>query len=123
MIHRCLTKTIWNRNNSGVADGTSVFVENIFESRYKHAHELNRMGANIKTLGKVAIIEGVKSLHAAKVRSTDLRGGAAVCIAALAAEGVSEVSDIYHIDRGYSDFEDKLKNIGAKIERCYYEKL
>ena len=103
------------------ARGTSVFVENIFENRYKHVCELCKMGANIKTLGKVAIVEGVENLSSAKVRSTDLRGGAALCVAALSAEGRSEIEDIYHIDRGYSDFEEKLKNIGAKIERCHHE--
>jgi UDP-N-acetylglucosamine 1-carboxyvinyltransferase len=101
-----------------LCQGTSVFVENIFQNRYKHASELTRMGANIKTHGRVAVVEGVKTLSGAKVTSTDLRGGAALCVAALAAQGDSEIGDIYHIDRGYCDFENKLKNIGAKIKRC-----
>lgn len=101
-----------------LAHGTSVFVENIFENRFRHAGELCRMCANIKTHGKVAVVEGVKQLHAAKVESTDLRGGAALAVAALAAQGESEITHIHHIDRGYSDFSEKLQKIGAKIKRC-----
>ncbi len=104
-----------------VARGTSIFVENIFENRFRHAGELNRMGANIKTHGKVAVVEGVKSLHSATVDSTDLRGGASLVVSALCAEGISEIREIHHIDRGYSDFEEKLKKIGAKIKREEYE--
>ncbi len=104
-----------------LSHGTSIFVENIFENRYRHAGELNRMGANIKTHGKVAVVEGVKTLHAAVVESTDLRGGASLAVAALSAEGISEITHIHHIDRGYSDFKQKLQKIGAKIERHEYE--
>ena len=102
---------------STLAQGTSVFVENIFESRYKHAAELMRMGARIKVEGRVAVVEGVPALHSAQVRCTDLRGGAALCIAALAAAGVSRVSDIAHIERGYERLEEHLSSLGAKITR------
>ena len=106
---------------STVAIGNSIFVENIFENRFRHVGELLRMGANIKTQGKIAVVEGVNSLHSALVESTDLRGGAALVIAALRAEGTSEITHIHHIDRGYSDFSDKLQKIGVKIKRCEYE--
>lgn len=98
-----------------IAGGTSIFIENIFESRYKHVDELIRMGANIKVEGRVAVVEGVQRLHSATVKCTDLRGGAALCIAALAAEGVSEITDTKHIERGYEDFVDCLKKLGANI--------
>lgn len=104
-----------------VAAGNSIFVENIFENRFRHVGELLRMGANIKTQGKVAVVEGVKTLHSAKVESTDLRGGAALAVAAIQAQGTSEITHIHHIDRGYSDFSDKLQKIGVKIKRCEYE--
>jgi UDP-N-acetylglucosamine 1-carboxyvinyltransferase len=98
-----------------VANGTSVFVENIFESRYKHAAELARMGAKIKIEGRVAVVEGVERLHSATVVCTDLRGGAALATAALAAEGISEITEIHHIERGYQDFEMHLTALGADI--------
>jgi len=97
--------------------GATVFEENIFESRYRHVDELTRMGADIQVSGRVAVVNGVERLHGAKVRSTDLRGGAALCVAALAAEGVSRVEDIHHIDRGYEDLARDLTALGAKIER------
>ncbi len=100
-----------------VADGTSVFIENIFESRYKHAGELIRLGAKIKIEGRVAIVEGVKRLYGSEVVSTDLRGGAALVIAGLAAEGITEVTQIHHIDRGYEKIEENLRGIGAVIKR------
>lgn len=100
-----------------VANGTSVFVENIFESRYKHVSELIRMGARIKVEGRVAVVEGVSELHSAQLQCTDLRGGAALCIAALTAQGISEINDIKHIERGYEDFEINLSTLGAKISR------
>lgn len=102
---------------SCIADGTSVYVENIFESRYKHAGELSRMGAKIKIEGRVAVVEGVDSLHGASVVCTDLRGGAALVTAAIAARGKSEISDIYHIERGYQDFDKNLALLGAMIEK------
>lgn len=100
-----------------VADGSSMFVENIFEARYKHVGELTRLGAQIKTEGRVAVVEGVRRLHSAIVRCTDLRGGAALAVAALAAEGVTELVDIRHIDRGYADFERCLRSLGARVTR------
>ncbi|MCL2088262.1 MAG: UDP-N-acetylglucosamine 1-carboxyvinyltransferase [Oscillospiraceae bacterium] len=100
-----------------IANGTSVFVENIFESRYKQVSELRKMGADIRIEGKVAVIEGVDRIYGANVRATDLRGGASLIIAGLAAEGETVISDIYHIDRGYERIEDNLRSIGAKIKR------
>lgn len=100
-----------------IACGNSLFVENIFESRYKHVGELLRLGANIKVEGKVAIIDGVKGLSAASVESTDLRGGAALVVAGLAAEGMTEVKNLAHIDRGYESIENSLSSIGAVIKR------
>lgn len=99
------------------AEGTSIMVENIFESRYKHVGELRRMGADIKVEGKVAIIEGVKKLYGAQVQATDLRGGAALVLAALCAEGTSYISEIKHIDRGYENIENTFNSIGARILR------
>lgn len=84
-----------------VSDGISIFVENIFESRYKHVGELCRLGANIKVEGRVAIVEGVPRLFGASVEAPDLRGGAALIVAGLAADGLTEVSGLRHVDRGY----------------------
>jgi UDP-N-acetylglucosamine 1-carboxyvinyltransferase len=100
---------------SCVADGTSVFVENIFESRYKHVGELLRMGAKIKVEGRVAVVEGVEKLNGASVCCSDLRGGAALVTAALAAEGISEIDRIAHLGRGYQYFDKNLAALGAKI--------
>ncbi|MBR3816828.1 MAG: UDP-N-acetylglucosamine 1-carboxyvinyltransferase [Clostridia bacterium] len=102
---------------AAISEGTSVIVENIFESRFKHVSELTRMGAKIKIEGRVALIDGVRSLHGACVTSSDLRGGAALVVAALAAEGRSEINCPRHIDRGYEKIEDCLKMIGADIYR------
>ncbi|MBQ3093537.1 MAG: UDP-N-acetylglucosamine 1-carboxyvinyltransferase [Clostridia bacterium] len=102
---------------TAVADGTSVFVENMFDSRYKHVSGLLRMGARIKTEGRAAIVEGVKRLHGAKVCCTDLRGGAALLVAALAADGVTEIDRLCHLDRGYVAPEDTLRQLGAEIRR------
>lgn len=99
------------------ASGTSVFVENIFENRYKHVGELVKMGADIKVEGKVAIVRGVKKLYGTTVCSTDLRGGAAMVIAGLAADGITTVTDIHHIDRGYDDIEGVLGAVGARVLR------
>lgn len=99
------------------AHGTSVIVENIFENRYRQVDELVRMGANIKVEGKVAVIEGVKNLYGANVVATDLRGGVALVIAALAADGETVISNIKLIDRGYEDIEKQLDSVGAKIYR------
>lgn len=100
-----------------VAQGTSVFVENIFENRYKHVGELSRMGADIRVEGKVAIVNGVPKLFGATVKATDLRGGAAMVLAGLCAEGETVVSDVFHIDRGYECMEKDLAKLGAKIYR------
>ena len=100
-----------------VADGSSMMVENIFEARYKHVGELMRMGAQIDLSDRVSVIKGVKKLHGAAVECTDLRGGAALVIAALSAEGESIITRLRHIDRGYSDMENKLRLLGAEIKR------
>ena len=100
-----------------ISKGTSVFVENIFESRYKYIDELKRFGAKIKTEGKVAVIEGVRKLSAANVRCTDLRGGAALVLAGLVAEGETKISEIHHIERGYDDIVGTLSSVGAIISQ------
>ena len=97
-----------------MAQGTTVFVENIFENRYKYTEELKRLGAKIKTEGKVAVVEGVKNLSAACCECTDLRGGAALVVAALATEGVTEISKIEHILRGYDDITGNINLLGGK---------
>lgn len=102
---------------ASVASGTSVFIENIFESRYKHISELIRLGAKIKVEDKVAVVEGVSELSGAGLVSPDLRGGAALVIAALCAKGESEISQIHHIDRGYESIEKNLSLVGADIKR------
>ena len=99
------------------AEGTSVFVETIFENRYRCASELMRMGADIRIEGRVAVVCGVPKLYGTKVAATELRGGAALVIAALGAEGESEVSGIEHIERGYEKLDVVLKGLGANIER------
>ncbi len=100
-----------------VAKGPSVVIETVFENRFMHVGEFNRMGANIKTDGNYAIIPGDKALTGAQVVATDLRAGAAVVLTGLVAEGTTEVSQIYHIDRGYENFVEKLKALGASIMR------
>ena len=98
-----------------LARGTSVFVENIFENRYRYIDELNRLGAKIKTEGKVAVIEGVDRLSCAKCSCTDLRGGAALVCAALAASGETEIDNIYHIQRGYENIKQNLLRLGGVV--------
>ena len=100
-----------------VSFGTSVVVENIFEMRFKHARELVKMGADIKICGKTAIINGVKSLYGASVKAEDLRGGAALVLAGLSAEGRTTVHNAYHVERGYYLFDKKLRMLGADIKR------
>ncbi len=100
-----------------IADGTSVFIENIFESRYKHIGELLRFGAKIHAEGRMAVVEGVKTLNGAIVKATDLRGGSAMILAGLSANGITEITEIHHIDRGYEEPEKVLENIGADIKR------
>lgn len=97
--------------------GSSTVIETVFENRYMHINELNQMGADIEIDGRTAIIPGGRSLRGTAVVSTDLRAGAALVLAALAAEGTTEISEIYHIERGYSEFVDKLTAIGGKITR------
>ncbi len=100
-----------------LAEGTSVFVETIFDSRYRHVPELIRLGAQIKAEGRVAVVEGVKRLTGAKLCAAELRGGAALVTAALAAEGVSELTGLCYIDRGYEGLEKVLRCVGADIKR------
>src|SRR5216117_698380 len=99
------------------ADGTGVVTENVFESRFLYVGELRRMGADIRTEGHHAVIRGVPHLSAAPVRALDIRAGAAMVIAALCADGVTAVEDMYHVDRGYQDFEAKLLSLGAEVRR------
>lgn len=100
-----------------IARGTSMIIETIFENRFMHISELKRMGANIKIEGRSAIIEGSSKLTGARVKATDLRAGASLIIAGLAARGATEITDIEHIDRGYVDIVAKLSALGAKIVR------
>ncbi len=100
-----------------VCEGTSVFIENIFESRYKHIGELLRFGAKISVEGRMAVVEGVRHLNGANVKATDLRGGSAMILAGLKAHGITEITDIHHIDRGYEDTEKVLTQLGADIKR------
>lgn len=98
-----------------IAKGTSVIIENIFENRYKYIYELQKMGAKAQVEGKIAVIKGIKKFKASQVNSTDLRGGAALVLAALNAKGQTKINNIEYIQRGYENFEDKLQNLGAKI--------
>lgn len=100
-----------------VAEGTGIITETIFEGRFKHVDELKRMGANIKVEGRVAVIQGVEKLMGATVAATDLRAGAALIIAALVAEGDTEIEDIHYVDRGYEGIIDKLTSLGANARR------
>ena len=102
---------------AALARGTSVFIETIFESRYKQVGELVRMGANIRVEGRVAVVEGVSHLQGAVMSCTDLRGGAALAVAALAAKGESRLRQIHHIARGYENFDLNLQKLGAQITR------
>ncbi|MDD4564511.1 MAG: UDP-N-acetylglucosamine 1-carboxyvinyltransferase [Eubacteriales bacterium] len=97
--------------------GPSVVIETVFENRYMHIGELNRMGANIKIEGRSAIIQGNQKLQGAQVISTDLRAGAALVLSGLVAEGTTEISEIYHIERGYTNFIGKFRALGARINR------
>ena len=100
-----------------ISRGTSIVVETVFENRYKHVEELARMGANIKLEGRIAVIKGVKKLTGAKVFARDLRGGAALVLAGLTAEGQTVIYEPKHIDRGYENIENKLAQVGAIIRR------
>ena len=97
--------------------GTTLFVENIFENRYRHVPELRRLGADIRTEGRVAMVTGVDKLMAAPLTACDLRGGAALVLAALSAEGESSIYDSGHIERGYENFDHNLMLLGAEIEK------
>jgi len=100
-----------------MAQGTSILTENVFDNRFKYIDELKRMGAVVSVDGKIAVFEGVPKLKPAPVKACDLRAGAAIVIAALSAEGITEVEDIRHIERGYEDIVEKLRNIGADIKK------
>ena len=105
-----------------IAKGTSIVTESIFENRFKYVDELIRMGADIKVEGNTAVIYGTQKLMGARVSAPDLRAGAALVIAGLAAEGITIVDDIVYIQRGYENFEQKLRGLGAEIERVSSEK-
>ena len=99
-----------------LAEGTSVIVENVFENRFQIVEELKRMGAKIKLEGHTAVVEGTTTLYGARVKATDLRAGAALILAALAAQGETVIEDAIHIFRGYEDITQKLTNLGAHIK-------
>ena len=100
-----------------VAEGTGVIVENVFENRFTHAGDLNRMGANILCSGRTAVVRGVKSLYGARVTARDLRGGAALVLAGLRAQGVTQVDHAELVDRGYDHLEEQLHLLGADVKR------
>jgi len=100
-----------------LAEGTSIVTEGIFENRFRYVEELHRMGANIQVDGRVAVVEGVGGLQPAPMRASDLRAGAALVVAALAADGTSEIDEIEHIERGYECMVEKLVALGADIRR------
>ena len=100
-----------------IIEGKSEVIETVFENRFMHVEELRKLGADIDVEDRTATVRGVEKLHGAEVKATDLRAGAALVIAALCAEGETTLSDIYHIDRGYEDFEEKFRSLGAKVYR------
>lgn len=102
-----------------IANGTSIISEGVWDNRFRYVEELKRMGAQISVDGKIAVVEGIDHLNAAPVKATDLRAGAAMVIAALAATGTSQVENIHHIERGYEDVELKFKKLGADIKRVH----
>ena len=106
-----------------LAAGTSIINEGIWESRFQYTAELNKMGANITDQGKTAIFEGVQELYGAPVEATDLRAGAALIIAGIVAHGETSITNVYHIDRGYENIEEKFRNLGANIQRVVEEDL
>lgn len=99
------------------AEGTSLVTETVFENRFMHVDEFIRMNAEIKVEGRTAVVQGNTRLRGAKVNATDLRAGAALVLAALAADGETEISGIHHIDRGYVNIVEKLQALGADIQR------
>ena len=102
-----------------IADGTSIISESVWSSRFRYTEQLNRMGASIKADGQLAVVDGVEQLKGAPVKADDLRAGAAMIIAGLAANGITEIEDIHHIDRGYEDVIEKFTGLGADIKRVY----
>ena len=100
-----------------LSDGTGMITEGVWDSRFQYTYELNKMGAQITENGKTAVFEGVESLSGCQVSSSDLRAGAALILAGLAAKGTTEVYGIEHIDRGYENIEQRFKALGADIER------
>lgn len=127
-LHRCNIKTMPHPGFPtdmqpqfavllALARGTSIITEGVWDNRFRYVDELRRMGANIQVDGKVAVFEGVDALQGAPIKATDLRAGAAMIIAALAAQGVTEVEEICHIERGYESIEEKLQALGANIRR------
>lgn len=100
-----------------IANGTSIISETVFENRFKHAEELIKMGASIKLFGNVAVVKGVKELTGAKTTAKDLRGGACLVLAGLAAKGITVVENVYHIERGYENFHEELRKLGAEIRK------
>ena len=101
-----------------LASGTSTVTETIFENRFMHVPELNRMGAHLKVKGNTVVIEGVKSLQPAPVMASDLRASACLVMAGIAAKGVTDIHRVYHIDRGYDRIEKKFRKLGAKSQTC-----
>jgi UDP-N-acetylglucosamine 1-carboxyvinyltransferase len=99
------------------AEGTSTVTENIFENRFMHVSELNRMGANISVSGRTATVRGKSSLQSAAVMCSDLRASAALVLGALVADGESILDRVYHMDRGYERMEEKLRGVGAQVRR------
>ena len=102
-----------------LAEGTSIISESIWSNRFRYAEQLNRMGADIKADGQLAVIQGVEQLKGAPVKADDLRAGAAMLIAGCAASGTTEIEDILHIDRGYEEVVEKFRGIGADIKRVF----
>ena len=100
-----------------ISNGVSIMCENVFENRYKHVKELTKMGANIILRDRVAVIKGVAELTGAPVDATDLRAGAGLVLAGLKAKGYTTINNVHFIDRGYENFENKLKELGADIKR------
>jgi UDP-N-acetylglucosamine 1-carboxyvinyltransferase len=100
-----------------LADGVSIVTENLFSGRFKYVDELRRMGADIRTEGHHAVIRGVPRLSGAQVKGSDIRAAAALALAGMAAEGETILSGASHIERGYEDFADRLRSVGADIER------
>ncbi len=127
-LHRCNIKTMPHPGFPtdmqpqiavllALADGTSILTESVWDNRFRYVEELRRMGAQASVDGKIAVFEGVQELTGAQVRATDLRAGAALIIAGLAAHGVTQVEDIFYIDRGYENIVEKLTAVGADIRR------